>query len=247
MSQPRPILKPSRAARPRHVQVHFPPSPTLTRSFPAHSPASYDRSPIVVAPNACALPARGCPGRTYPPADTAGRHVHPRVAQPVSDKGGSSADDIPVFSHRPSHSRSRSPASLSPNIHPVPALIPDLSSESDESDSSIVPLLCELDVSPSSPWFRPPLAIPNSQATYRSLDDFLTEPDLAFLPHSPHSLSLPYSPPPVEERPKLRRKSRSRTRVVGGDEEDGRFKAIRACRLKSCELEVKDEGCLAGF
>ena len=47
--------------------VHFPPSPTLTRTFSARSPSTYDRSPIVVLPNICALPARGCPGRTYIP------------------------------------------------------------------------------------------------------------------------------------------------------------------------------------
>ncbi|KAH9993722.1 hypothetical protein BJV74DRAFT_884322 [Russula compacta] len=76
--------------------VHFPPSPTLTRTFSAHSPSTYDRSPIVVLPNTCALPARGCPGRTYILGCTksssldvnaikgaikaGGKHVHPRRA-----------------------------------------------------------------------------------------------------------------------------------------------------------------------
>ena len=42
--------------------VHFPPTPTLTSTEITHSPFTYDRAPIVVAPNLCALPERG--GRT---------------------------------------------------------------------------------------------------------------------------------------------------------------------------------------
>lgn len=65
---PRPILKrnPSSLDRERkHAVVHFPPSPIISKTFVAHSPSAYDRSPIVVVPNSCALPERGCPGRTY--------------------------------------------------------------------------------------------------------------------------------------------------------------------------------------
>ena len=65
---PRPILKrtPSSMDRERkHAVVHFPPSPIISKTFAAHSPSTYDRSPIVVVPNSCALPERGCPGRTY--------------------------------------------------------------------------------------------------------------------------------------------------------------------------------------
>lgn len=39
--------------------VHFPPTPILTRIEMTHSPFSYDRKPILVSPNACALPDRG--------------------------------------------------------------------------------------------------------------------------------------------------------------------------------------------
>jgi len=63
---PRPILKRSPSDRQRkHAVVHFPPSPIISKTFVAHSPSTYDRSPIVVVPNSCALPERGCPGRTY--------------------------------------------------------------------------------------------------------------------------------------------------------------------------------------
>lgn len=40
----------------RHV--HFPPTPTLTSTFTTHSSSAYDRTPVVVAPNTCALPGR---------------------------------------------------------------------------------------------------------------------------------------------------------------------------------------------
>lgn len=39
--------------------VHFPPTPTLTRTEMTHSRLSYDRKPISVSPNLCALPGRG--------------------------------------------------------------------------------------------------------------------------------------------------------------------------------------------
>ena len=65
---PRPILKRSSSSMDRERKqavVHFPPSPTISKTFVAHSPSTYDRSPIVVSQNSCALPERGCPGRTY--------------------------------------------------------------------------------------------------------------------------------------------------------------------------------------
>ena len=76
-STPRPILKrnPSSLDRERkHAVVHFPPSPIISKIFVAHSPSTYDRSPIVVVPNSCALPERGCPGRTYNLERTCRRH-----------------------------------------------------------------------------------------------------------------------------------------------------------------------------
>lgn len=65
---PRPILKRNTSSLDRErkqTAVHFPPSPIISKTFMAHSPSTYDRSPIVVVPNSCALPERGCPGRTY--------------------------------------------------------------------------------------------------------------------------------------------------------------------------------------
>ncbi|KAG2022402.1 hypothetical protein CC2G_000153 [Coprinopsis cinerea AmutBmut pab1-1] len=40
-------------------RVHFPPTPTLTTTGLTHAPHVYDRAPILVQPNVCALPERG--------------------------------------------------------------------------------------------------------------------------------------------------------------------------------------------
>ena len=59
---PRPILKQTSSAlgsSMRSARVHFPPSPRLSTFQFTHSPQLYDRSPLVVQPNACALPRRG--------------------------------------------------------------------------------------------------------------------------------------------------------------------------------------------
>ena len=173
---PRPILKHSSQSHPElssdrplslpisrqcRNTVHFPPSPTLTRTFSAYSSSTYDRSPIVVLPNTCALPARGCPGRTYIPGCTpsslnsspdlhsrkaainsGGRHMHPRRALgfiPEATPG-----DLNTAS----------------DIHPPPPLIPDVSSESDESDGFTgSPSQCN--VVPNPLAFMPFASLPN--------------------------------------------------------------------------------------
>jgi len=58
-----------------HVYVHFPPSPTLTSTHVVDPPLLYDRSPIIVTENSCAMPQRGCPGRTYATIDGVGSGV----------------------------------------------------------------------------------------------------------------------------------------------------------------------------
>jgi hypothetical protein len=63
-------------------QVHFPPPTSLTTTHSTHSPQTYDRTPIRVTQNSCAMPERGCPGRTYQPANKSalgGNHVHPNA------------------------------------------------------------------------------------------------------------------------------------------------------------------------
>ena len=97
--------------------VHFPPHATLvTRTFLAHPRDEYDRSPIVVAPNACRLPERGCPGRTYR-ADS---------PSPVSPR------------RRPRSPATRRTHGHGSSVSVLPPLVPDLtSSSSDESDGCL--------------------------------------------------------------------------------------------------------------
>ncbi|KAG2121318.1 hypothetical protein DEU56DRAFT_834473 [Suillus clintonianus] len=170
-SHPRPILKHQQTA-PNYGQVigsperlhavHFPPSPTLTRTYSAYPPSTYDRSPIVVAPNTCALPERGCPGRTYTldgdrPASSSspskrlqhGIHLHPRAVynhqSQISPSKPSGFDD----------GSQRTPWRSSPT---QPPLIPDLSSESDQSDGYHPDSYnTSLKPAPSIPW--PPRAL----------------------------------------------------------------------------------------
>lgn len=109
-------------------QVHFPPSDALTQTYLTHSTTAYDRAPIVVVPNECAMPARGCPGRTYDGChpsssmDARYRNANGQLCR-SPDRAGSSSKRIPLLStSRP------------------PALVPDVSSsESDESDGLISP------------------------------------------------------------------------------------------------------------
>jgi hypothetical protein len=136
---PRPILKQNSAHAAQFAgnhAVHFPPSPSLTRTFTAPSPMQYDRSPIQVTPNNCALPERGCPGRTYTLdsdedassyfspklfASTSRGHLHPRA---LAARQHQQQTD-PVFG--PSHHQMP--------MH-CPPLIPDLSSSSESSEES---------------------------------------------------------------------------------------------------------------
>ncbi|KAJ7153553.1 hypothetical protein C8R43DRAFT_450107 [Mycena crocata] len=142
MHPPHPILKRSASqaaeAEARHPSVHFPPSPRLTRTFSAHSPSSYDRSPIVVSPNSCALPARGCPGRTYYPGSgssapkthpaktaVARGHLHPRALAAYAEDDGRDYDDD---EDEDDVEAERTPTRTSPYIPlPVPPPIPNAS------------------------------------------------------------------------------------------------------------------------
>lgn len=94
---PRPILKqcPQRqdafsfsahSTAPPPRRVHFPPTPTLTSTYTTHSSATYDRSPVSISPNQCALPGRherefvgSDDSRSYPTAEIKGSYFHPRA------------------------------------------------------------------------------------------------------------------------------------------------------------------------
>jgi len=114
--------------------VHFPPTPTLTTTDITHSPFAYDRAPIVVSPNACALPERG--GRVYFDAtyvseqdsvkELKGSYFHPRAFE--------------VCEYEPVNGNP-SRKFCDASYHTPPSLTPDVSSESEESDNYVSPPL----------------------------------------------------------------------------------------------------------
>ncbi|KAG6812014.1 hypothetical protein H0H92_004743 [Tricholoma furcatifolium] len=262
MHSPRSILKrsPASPAAP-HLAVHFPPSPSLTtHTFVAYSAAYYDRSPIEVSPNSCALPERGCPGRTYTLDEQqpggraryhASRGLHPRAMQ-------RQIEDV-----------ERSMACSSA----LPPLIPDLSSESDESDSFASP---PTDTYPPSSKHVLGLILPQDRfSDYSSYDvdpyvSPITSAALAFLPHPPSSPSSrsPYSVSHDDDddlpihKPRRRRErkhdpSRTPDRIPDAIEcptirtptkkrVPALSRALTPRHLVS-SFRVEDDGCLGGF
>jgi len=102
------------------VYVHFPPSPTLASMHVVDSPRLYDRSPIIVSENSCAMPQRGCPGRTYATVDGVGRGV------------ASSDNALPLPCPKLSFSSNAPPT--------IPLMLPERHGSSDNPDAvSIVP------------------------------------------------------------------------------------------------------------
>ncbi|KAG0702125.1 hypothetical protein DFH29DRAFT_923167 [Suillus ampliporus] len=266
-SNPRPILK-HQPTTPNYSRVigspdrlhgvHFPPSPTLTRTYSAHPPSTYDRSPIVVAPNTCALPERGCPGRTYTldgerpvsspsPSKRSqhGIHLHPRAVfnhqSSVSPSKPAGVDD--VFQCTP---RRGSPIQ--------PPLIPDLSSESDESDDSYN---ASLKPAPSIPWART-LGEPNVCLMTPPYDHYgypNSSPNVhATLPF------LPYPPPPNDTHKVRRQRQRDRSRerdrgskyggyAVGDEAHDkSSYKSFALYGgFSTSALDGPEDSCLGGF
>ncbi len=256
MQPPRPILKRSTStpSAERHV-VHFPPSPALTRTFDAYSPAAYDRSPIVVSPNVCALPERG--GRTYV-LDDGSSTCSARKRSPSK----STTTPTTTTTTRSLHQRAlREPPSIIPSM---PSLVPDLSSESDESDGFPSPNLENQEF-----FFGP-----TSQNGPKSPPDDDTV--RSFLPYAP---SYPFYTPVEEEntyveKPRRRRErrndtpsdntslSRTSSSDVGDEETVTPRRKSTKCRSPTSptsptslsslsdsfsSFTLNDDGCLGGF
>ena len=292
-TSPRPILKHSSTPHPDnptsdtlpplHIPrqcpntVHFPPSPILARTFSAYSSSTYDRSPIVVLPNICALPARGCPGRTYRPGckvppspgtspesharsalKAKGTHIHPRralsfglVPEPTSD------------------------CTTGPLVVLPPPLVPDVCSESDESDGLTYSPPCFDASAPATS----PLSLPVD-----SLSNLNIGKGMLHSPESPDEEEYQYYTYEEEKRRRRRRdrgkggrEQNPRQRHRGHDqgtrdlerkptdgilgeelEEDdeaedddragSRFKSLYSVTtLRGCGLDTNDDTCLGGF
>ena len=150
------------------LHVHFPPTPSLSSVYTTHSPRTYDRAPIAISPNVCALPERG--GRTYTPASESspkfqrkGSYFHPDAHE--------ACEPEPINDYTPA----------SPPLCPPP-LIPDLSSDSDESDGVGNTLPHD-----SERLSTIPLHHMSSTTPCLRSKDTLLDSQLSFLPHPPSS------------------------------------------------------------
>ncbi|KAF7297133.1 hypothetical protein MIND_00946200 [Mycena indigotica] len=225
---PQPILKRGQTTRapPAHPpllphNVHFPSSPSLARTFATHSSTQYDRSPIEVSPNACELPARGCPGRTYydgskPKSGNShnplitGKALHPRAiaaydAQWTHEDGEDDNDETEL---------ERTPTRTSPYI-PLPVQPPIPSPYYSMSPAT----------TPNFHSHLPPPLIPDLSSSSDESDGFASpppEPAIGYYgskysyfgyPNAPPPSQFyppPISPPPSSSPPSSDRKRRSR-------------------------------------
>jgi len=256
-TNPRSILKHNQPVPPRTPSpnstatsrlgcaVRFPSSPKISTVYLTHCPASYDRRPIVVLPNSCALPDRGCreyegtssspqtsPATTSPPQSW-GNHVHPSIFGRMCAGSASSSDE---------DSDRRHSSEDFDAFGPPPLTHDDGSSEESDGIASPPPETCgtaspyhrKQYTAPSQlhlhcdPLSHPP--IPNYDASQHLEQHQATEYSLSFLPHAPSS---PHSP-----------RKRSEKKHGAGD-----YKLKRAsppCSFAD-SWGAADDSCLGGF
>ncbi|KAF9461934.1 hypothetical protein BDZ94DRAFT_769638 [Collybia nuda] len=229
---PRPILKtsssecfpPSSSALPFRLMhsphVHFPPTPTLTTTQMTHSPFAYDRAPIVVSPNKCALPERG--ERMYMPSP-----LSPSGSSPTEPKG--SYFHPRAFEACQLEALDQSPTQTKPPLR-IPCL-PDLtfssSSESDDSDGCASPLNHSPINCISPDHTRDTLCILSPLSLHAPSQKEI-DIALSFLPHPPS---------PVKDRRKPRKKGTGRALTLQARNES----------FQSTTNDLSLDGCLGGF
>ncbi|KAH9170575.1 hypothetical protein EDB89DRAFT_1274289 [Lactarius sanguifluus] len=154
-------------------RVHFPPSPGLCQTHLTHSAAIYDRAPIVVLPNACAMPERN--GRTFTPTSESCAARKRRSTRAVA-QGATLHPQAFAAAHTAPPPPPPASSSVPDPTGRMPSLVPDLSSsESDESDiSSTPPHLSHFPQMGQCQYHHPPISIaaPDAAAAF------------AFLPHA---------------------------------------------------------------
>ncbi|KAL6299194.1 hypothetical protein BKA93DRAFT_613291 [Sparassis latifolia] len=243
-----------------HPLVHFAPSTELASTHSAYSAAVYDRSPIVVLPNRCALPERGCPGRTYNVGDgtapstsrqrqrsPAARHRHPR-AKDLDLPEDEDDDDLTPRTSPLAHA------------YALPPLVPDLSSESDESDAAPgehdrALMFAQYAMTQRSFAGAGELA----QGMSAMYINTAKPSALSFLPHPPSPRRAHSPTPPSREDEHDRRRhppsasSMSRRKSKSGENRSpesparARYKAFSEKSALGGGFGVGDLGCLGGF
>jgi hypothetical protein len=218
----------------------------LCRPFAAHPPAIYDRTPIVVSKNSCALPERG--GRTY----VLEEQLNAESASRSRQHGASSRSYHPRALNNPA-THYRSVDSEHRSLADLPQLVPDLSSESDESDG--------FTSSPHIPQHHYSYGAHGLPTKYESSTyDYSPSSSkdginaLAFLPYPPsppsnYSCSTDESAQASKPRKK---RSESRRRHDGATDPD-RIPSTTSRRreylasMQHSGFGATDDGCLGGF
>ena len=218
--------------------VHFPPTPRIAATYPAHSPTTYDRKPILVSPNVVQLPRRGERRLHTPSADrdqpsTDERRGRSRSRSRDRDRCTRDRDrctrdrdrDAPTkgsyFHPRAYEACNPEPpssASASFDLPSMPPLVQDLS-PSDESDDIVTP--------PGAAHAHSSMAIAQAVPLRFPRDDC-------------HHVKEPFTPLPPPPRPshKGRRPDLTRNEQLSA-------RAIHSTSFTpSPDL---DEGCLGGF
>lgn len=116
--------------------VHFPPTPGLTETHPAHSPQTYDRHPIMVSPNVCVLPERN--GREINTPAPEFEIERPQRGRSLDRKPKQTSVKGSYFHPRAYEACEPEPLDGSMSLSPPP-LVHDASSPSEEEEIIVTP------------------------------------------------------------------------------------------------------------
>lgn len=122
---PKPCLKQAAPGQNAQKHAHFPPPSEEARRY---SGIEYDRTPIAIATNELALPARGCPGRTFDDLDAHQYRHHLKKLRCLKQQFARSLDSS-IYSETPKFGRLTLPADSA-----LPSLVHADTSESEEDE-----------------------------------------------------------------------------------------------------------------
>ena len=231
--------------------VHFPPTPILTSTALTHSPNVYDRAPIRVSPNSCAMPERGdrtfgseeaTPPLAVSPIDS---YFYPKRPETMASLQAWVVDERQSVLLQASHEHY--------GISPTPALVADLSSESEDSDQCVspnppaspkIPMVSVQGSSGSTPYPYPRgLSMDRKGYPYTGEDDNQLAAGLMALPFSlahrvkqQHSMDLDGSP-----------KRRIKKDRLPAGERTRKLSSSRCLTTLANSCDFASESCLDGF
>ncbi|KAL4070338.1 hypothetical protein J3A83DRAFT_4094425 [Scleroderma citrinum] len=237
----------------RHV--HFPPTPTLTSTFTTHSPSAYDRTPVVVAPNTCALPGRHEREHSSTPhasrsrareASPKGSYFHPRAYEACAPE---------AYPPAAWSSSMPSPGHFPPPPFPLPQLIPDNShdfSSDSESSSSDSQVSTPTDDDADPALHHHAMSMRYTMPTTTTASPSIRHHTAPVIPHSYLSSgesTLSYLPDRYPQSPttKERKTGRRSSNNTSNRNPKGRNEPLDPHRSNFTFPSLDFEGCLGGF